>query len=114
MVNFIGLFFLTGVKEECFYTLRVELTEDNTIFTKPSISKQQSPKQEKQEAINQRALSETMLPLKYKKGKRKEEKTPTILHTQHRAPSIPILISTKRKEQEQRKKRTSHWIEEKE
>ena len=41
-----------------------ELAEDNTIPTKPPISKQQNPTQEKQEAINQRALSETMLPLK--------------------------------------------------
>ena len=40
--------------------------------------------QEKQEAINQRDLKETMLPLKY------------------RAPSIPIPISTKRKKWKKR------------
>ena len=52
---------MTGVKEECIYALCLGLAEDNTIPTKPSISKQQSPAQEKQEAINQKALSETML-----------------------------------------------------
>ena len=58
------IFFLTEVKEECIYQLSVGLAEDNAIPTKPPISKQESPTQEKQEAINQRALSETILPLK--------------------------------------------------
>ena len=44
--------------------LFVGLVEDNTIPTKPPISKQQSSTQEKQETINQRAFSETILPLK--------------------------------------------------
>ena len=57
-------FFLTGFKEECIYALSVGLAEDNKITTKPPILKQQSSTQEKQEAINQRALSKTMLLLK--------------------------------------------------
>ena len=40
------------------------LAEDSKIPTKPPISKQQSHTQKKQQAINQRALSEKMLPLK--------------------------------------------------
>ena len=44
--------FLTGVKEECIYALCVGLAKDNTIPTKPLISKQQGAIQEKQEAIN--------------------------------------------------------------
>ena len=40
------------------------VAEDNTIPTKPPISKQQSLTQKNQESINQSALSETMLPLK--------------------------------------------------
>ena len=36
-----------------------------------------------------------------------EEEILTILHTQHRAPSIPIPISTKNKEWEQKKKEES-------
>ena len=40
------------------------LADNNTIPTKPPISKQQSPTQEKQEAINQRAFSKIMLLLK--------------------------------------------------
>ena len=55
---------LTGFKKECIYALCVGLKEDNTIPTKPPISKQQSPTQEKQETINKKALSETMLLLK--------------------------------------------------
>ena len=57
-------FFLTEVKKECIYALCVGLAKENAIPTKPLISKQQSPTQGKQEAINQRALSETMLLLK--------------------------------------------------
>ena len=60
----ITLIFLTGVKEECIYALCVGLAKDNAIPTKLPLSKQQSPTQEKQEDINQRHLSETMLPLK--------------------------------------------------
>ena len=56
--------FLTGVEEECIYELCVGLARDNTIPTEPPISKQQSPTRKKQEAINQRALSETLLLLK--------------------------------------------------
>ena len=59
------LMFFTGLKEECIYVLCVRLAEDHTIPTKSPISKQQSPTQEKREAINQRALSETMLLLKF-------------------------------------------------
>ena len=55
---------MTGVKEECIYTLSVGLAEDNTMPTKPLLSKQRCHTQEKQEAINLRALSETILPLK--------------------------------------------------
>ena len=44
--------FLTGVNEECIYTLSVGLAEDKTISNKSSISKQQNHTQEKQEAIN--------------------------------------------------------------
>ena len=52
------------VKKECIIALSVGTAEDNTIPIKPSISTQQSPTQEKQEAINKRALSETLLQLK--------------------------------------------------
>ena len=48
----------------CIYALSVGFEEDNTIPTKHPISKQQGHPQEKQEAINLKTLSETMLPLK--------------------------------------------------
>ena len=73
------------------------LAEDNTIHTKPPISKQHSLKQEKQESINQRALSE----------ERKGEKNSNISHIQHRTPSIPNPVLTKREECEQIKKEDS-------
>ena len=53
LLNFLN-FFLTRVKEECIYALCVGLTEGNT----------RKSTQEKQAAINQRAVSETMLLLK--------------------------------------------------
>ena len=56
------------------------LAEDNTIPTKPPLCKQQSPTQEKQDTINQRALSETMLPLKQK---RRKEWTENSYHFTH-------------------------------
>ena len=37
---------LTGVKKECIYAMSVGLIENNTIPTKPPLSKQQSPTQE--------------------------------------------------------------------
>ena len=49
---------------EVIYALSVELAGDNTTPTKTSISKHESHTQEKQEAINLRVLSETMLLLK--------------------------------------------------
>ena len=66
------------------------LVEDNTIPTKPSISKQQSATQEKPKSIEWNSAA-----IEVKKEERKEEKIPTISHIQYRAPSIPIPISTK-------------------
>ena len=85
------------------------LAEDNGIPNKPLISKQQSPSQEKQEAINQRALSGKNAAIEVKK-KRKEENIPTISHTQHRAPSILTPISTKRKEHYIERDNESTWV----
>ena len=45
------MFFSDRSKKKCIYALCVGLAEDNTIPTKPPISKQQSPTHEKQEAI---------------------------------------------------------------
>ena len=44
-----------GVKEKLIYVLCVRLAEDNTITTKPPISKQQSPTREKQETKTKEA-----------------------------------------------------------
>ena len=104
------MFFLTGVKEKCIYALCVGLTEDNTIPTKPLYIQTTKSHTRKARSYKPKSPEWNNAAIKVKKEERKEEKIPTISHSQHRALSIQILISTERKERkkEGRKKRNKN------
>ena len=83
------------------------MAEDNTISTKPLISKQQSHTW-KAKSYNPNSIEWINAAIEVKKNW-KEEKFPTISYTQHRTISIPFSILTKRKNGNKGKKRIPHW-----